>query len=149
MDQFEAAFDYLDRQEQLNYTEAAKIFGISRWTLRRRYTGKSDSRQEANSKYRQKLNDVQEDTLLRYIDQLTKRNIPPTNQIITNLAEEILKGPVGKNWASNFVKRHSERICSVYLKPIDHCRASSESAAIFEQFYAFVLFCFGCGCSKC
>lgn len=141
MAQMEAALEYLDRQDKLNYTEAEKIFKISRWTLRRRYTGKCGSRQDANSNYRQKLNNVQEDTLLRYIDELTKRHMPPTKRIITNLAEEIIHGPVGKNWAGDFVKRHSERICSIYLKPIDHSRASAESAAVFEQFYAFVLFC--------
>lgn len=139
MDQFEAAFKHLDRQKKPNYTEASKIFGISRWTLQRRYTGKCGSRQEANSNHRQLLNDVQEDTILRYIDELTKRHIPPTSQIITNLVEEMLQRPVGKNWTSNFIKRHSKRICSIYLAPIDHSRATAESVPVFERFYAFVL----------
>ena len=108
MTDFEAAFDYLDRQEHINYTEAAKIHGTTRWTLQRRYTSKCGSRQEANSKYRQRLNDVQEDTLLRYIDELTNRSIPPTTQIVRNLAEEIIGSTVGDHWATSFVKHHSD-----------------------------------------
>lgn len=139
MDRFEAAFDYLDRQEQLNYAEAARIFEIPRLTLMRRYTGRCGSREEANSEYRQLLNDAQEETLLRYIDELTNRFMPPTTQIIKNLAEELIKRPVGKNWPAQFVKRHSKRICSVYLTRIDYKRASAASKVAFERFYAFVL----------
>jgi hypothetical protein len=96
-DRIKAAMDQLDSQKVLNYAAAARDHHISPMTLARRYRGKTVSRAEANSTYRQRLNDVQEDTLLRYIDTLTDRNIPPTSQIIKNLTEEILKGPIGKN----------------------------------------------------
>jgi Tc5 transposase DNA-binding domain len=140
--QIDAAMAQLDSQKTLNYAAAARAFGIHPTTLARRYKGKTVSRAEANSTFRQRLNNTQEDTLLRHIDTLTDRHIPPTSQIIRNLAEEILKGPVGKNWTSNFIKRHSERICSVYLRPLDRARASAESVAVFERFYALVLRCF-------
>ena len=139
MDRFEAAFDHLDRQEQLNFAEAAKTFGIERTTLMRRYKGKCGSRQQANSEHRQILNDEQEETLLRYIDELTNRFIPPTTQIIKNLAKELVKRPMGKNWPAQFVKRHSKRICSVYLTRIDYKRALAASKIAFERFYAFIL----------
>jgi hypothetical protein len=89
--------DQLDSQSTLNYAAAARDNHIHPMTLARRYNGKSVSRVEANSKYRQRLNDVEEDTLLRYIDTLIDRHIPSTSQIVRNLAEEILKGPIGKN----------------------------------------------------
>jgi Tc5 transposase DNA-binding domain len=95
-DRIKAAIDQLDSQKALNYAAAARDHHINRTTLARRYNGKTVSRAEANSTYRQRLNDVQEDTLLRYIDTLTDRHIPPTSQIIKNLAEEIIKGPMGK-----------------------------------------------------
>lgn len=138
MAQIEAALAHLNRQETLNYAEAAKAYGIDPVTLARRHKGITVSRGEATSKYRQRLNNVEEDTLLGYIDSLTDRHIPPTTQIIKNLAEEILKGPVGKNWTSRFIKRHSNRICSLYLRPLDRLRASAESATIFERFYVLV-----------
>jgi Tc5 transposase DNA-binding domain len=96
-DRIKAAMDQLDSQRALNYAAAVRDHNIDRTTLARRYNSKTVSRAEANSTYRQRLNDVQEDTLLRYIDTLTDRHIPPTSQIVRNLAEEILKGPVGKN----------------------------------------------------
>jgi Tc5 transposase DNA-binding domain len=137
-DRIKAAMDQLDSQKVLNYATAARDHHISPMTLARRYRGKTVSRAEANSTYRQRLNDVQEDTLLRYIDTLTDRNIPPTSQIIKNLAEEILKGPVGKNWIGNFLQRHRERINSHYLRPIDRARVSAKSVPMFEHFYTLV-----------
>jgi Tc5 transposase DNA-binding domain len=108
-------------------------------TLARRYNSKSVSRVEASSKYRQRLNDVQEDTLLQYIDTLIDRHIPSTSQIVRNLVEEILKGPVGKNWTGHFLKRHVDRIESRYLRPLDRTRASAKSIPLFEHFYTLVL----------
>lgn len=139
MDVFEAAFAHLDAQEKPNYSEAARKYKLDRRTLQRHYTGESGTRQEANSKHRQLLNDVEEDTLLGYIDELTNRRIPPTTEIVRNLAEEILRGPVGINWPARFVERHKDRICSVYLTPIDFKRASAESIAVFKRYYAIVL----------
>jgi Tc5 transposase DNA-binding domain len=137
-DRIKAAIDELNSQKTLNYAAAARAHNIDRTTLSRRYNGKTVSRAEATSTYRQCLNDVQEDTLLRHIDSLTDRHIPPTSQIIRNLAEEILKGPVGTNWTGRFIKRHVERIDSYYLRPLDRPRASAESIPLFEHFYALI-----------
>ena len=105
MAQIEAAIAHLNRQETLNYAEAARAYGIDPITLARRHKG------------------------------LT---VSPTTQIIKNLVEEILKGPVGKNWTSRFIKCHSTRICSLYLRPLDRSRVFVESVTIFERFYVLV-----------
>jgi hypothetical protein len=96
-DRIDATLNQLDSQSTLNYAAATRDNHIHPTTLARHYNGKSVSRAEANSKYHQWLNDVEEDTLLRYIDTLTDRHIPPISQIVRNLAEEILKEPIGKN----------------------------------------------------
>jgi hypothetical protein len=90
--QMEAAIAHLNRQESLNYAAAARVYGVHSQTLARRHKGLTMSRTEANSTFRQRLNNSQEDTILSYIDTLTETHIPPTTQIIKNLAEEILKG---------------------------------------------------------
>jgi hypothetical protein len=97
MAQIDAAIAHLEAQEKLNDIEAGKLFGVHRTTLMRRYTRKTRSRAEANSNCRQRLNNAQEDTLLGCIDTLTKRHIPPTSQIIRNLAEEMLRGLLARN----------------------------------------------------
>lgn len=139
MDQIQLAIAHLKAQEQPNYSEAARLFSVDRTTLRRRFLRKTVSRAQADSEYRQLLNNVQEDELLRYIDRLTDRHIPPTTQIIKNLAEEILGKPVGVNWPARFVQRHKKRICSVYLRPLERARTASENTAVFEHFYRLVL----------
>jgi Tc5 transposase DNA-binding domain len=117
----------------------ARDYGVDRTTLWRRFCGKTASRAEKSSEYHQRLNNTQEDTLLRYIDSLSDRFIPPTPQIVRNLADEIIKGPVGKNWTGQFLKRHSSRISSVHLRYLNRSRVSAESPSVFEHFYALVL----------
>ena len=113
--QIERTIAHLNCEKQLSYRATAKLFGIEPSTLRRRHQGITVSRTKAFSTFHQRLNNVQEDELLRYINSLTDRHMPPTTQIIKNLAEEMLKGPVGKNWTAGFIKRHSKRIYNVYL----------------------------------
>ena len=135
---FKSALADLESQDSVNYAATAKKWNVQRTTLLRRHKGQTTSRAEANSKYRQRLTNVQEDTLLRHIDILTERHMPPTSQIVQNLAEEIAGRPLGKNWTGQFIKRHEKRITSLYLRPIDRSRVSSESASVYEQFYALV-----------
>lgn len=138
MDQIELAVAHLRAQERPNIAEASRMFGVEPTTLRRRFLRKTVSRAQITSEYHQRLNDVQEDTLLRHIDRMTELHIPPTTQIVRNLAEEIIGESVGPNWAGRFVKRHKNRICSVYLRPLDRARVVSENTANFEHFYRLV-----------
>lgn len=138
-DRIEAAIGALNSRKGLSFRAAAIEFGIDRTTLARRFRGKSVTRAEASSSHRRNLTDVEEDTLLGYIDSLTNRFIPPTSQIIRNLAEELISRPVGKNWTAGFIKRHSHRLSSVYLPSLDRSRVSAESPSAFEHFYALVL----------
>jgi Tc5 transposase DNA-binding domain len=140
MAQIDAAMAYLKAQKKANFAEAARRFEIDPMTLRRRFLGLCGSREQANSERRQLLNNVQEDVLLGYIDKLTAKFIPPTTQIIRNLAEELIGGSVGKNWAAGFVERHKNRICSKYLRPLDRARVYAEKASVFEHFYELVLY---------
>ena len=94
----EAAIAHLKAQKQPNYAEAARIFEIEPTTLRRRFLGLTATRTQAISEHCQRLNEAQEEVLLGYIDSLTDRYIPPTTQIVKNLVEEIIGGPIGKNW---------------------------------------------------
>jgi hypothetical protein len=64
--------------------------------------------------------------------------MPPTARIVRNLAEEIIGGSVGKNWTGDFVKRHKNRLTSLYLRNLDRQRVKSEYAPLFEQFYNMV-----------
>ena len=134
----EAALDSLTLQDVPNFRRTAREYGTVESTLRRRYKGQTVSRHEASSLYRRKLTDAQEDSLIRQINILTDRGIPPTPTMVRNFVEEIVKGPVGKNWTSDFVRRHNDQLKSLYLKNLDKNRVASEYLPIFKQFYDLV-----------
>ena len=133
--QMKAAIAYLDVQDQPNYVAAARLYKLAPSTLTWRYQDISVSRTEATSTHHQRLNNVQEDTLLGYIDVLTDRHMPSITQIIKNLAEGIVRGELGQNWTTRFIKRNSQRVCSLYLRVLDRTRTSAESVSLFEHFY--------------
>ena len=125
-------------QEKPNYSAAAKKYAVDRTTLRRRHNGEQGSIGAANSEYRQRLTFVQEEDLIGQINKLTDQGIPPTSRIVRNLAEEICGGVVGKNWTSDFIKRHKPRLRSIYLRNIDNMQMKAEYAPMFKQFYDLV-----------
>jgi transposase-like protein len=96
-DRIKSAIDALDSQKGLSVRAAATKYGVNRTTLGRRYNGESQSRAAATSMHHQNLTNVEEDTLISYINNLTDRHIPPTPQIVQNLAEELILRPVDKN----------------------------------------------------
>lgn len=138
MAQIEAALAHLKALEKPNYAATARLFEVQETTLRRRFLGETKSIKEHAAERLQHLNPAQEEEILRYIDKLTHKHIPPTTQTVKNLAEELIGGPVGKNWASGFCRRHKDRISSVYLRPLDRARVASERADLYEHFYALV-----------
>ena len=137
-EQIQRAIAHLNRTDKPNLSAVAKSFKVNRSTLSKRFHGKTVPKAQSISETRQALNRAQEDELLRHIDALTDKFIPFTTQVVKNLAEEILHAPVGKNWAARFIQRHKERLCSVYLPPIDSKRASAENPTAFEHFYSLV-----------
>ena len=52
------ALAYLKAQDKLNYSEALKLYGVSRTALSRRHQGISVSRSESTLKIHQALNNV-------------------------------------------------------------------------------------------
>ena len=73
--QIERAITHLNRQETLNYVATTRIFEIEPSTLRRRHQGLTVSRTETYLNVHQRLNNVEENELLRYINSLTDRHI--------------------------------------------------------------------------
>ena len=128
----------LNAQLLPNIRATARKYQLVESTLRRRWNGQTTSHQDCSSKYKQRLTSGQEDALIEQINRLTDRGLPPTNRIVRNLAEEILQGPIGKNWTGDFIKRHKDRLKSLYLCNMDKERIQSEYAPMFKQFYDLV-----------
>jgi Tc5 transposase DNA-binding domain len=124
--------------EYTDYSNAANKFHCSRTAVMRRITGQTKTRQEAHSFWHQCLTNDEEEILISRINTLTDRGLPPTSQIVRNLAEEIRRQPVGKNWVGQFCKRHKLRLKSAYLRNIDNIRVSAEYAPMFILFFQLV-----------
>jgi hypothetical protein len=134
----ELALAELAELEVPTFRPIARKYDINHTTLSRRFRGEQVSRAIANAEIHQRLSKEQEETLIKHINKLSDRNIPPTSQIVKNLAEEIIKDEVGKNWVGDFVKRHKDRIKSIYLRNMDGIRVKSEYVPLFKQFYDMV-----------
>ena len=139
MSQMDAALLHLKGLKHTNYRKVAKEFNVEETTLRRRFLGLTVSHKVHAETTKRALNRAQENAVLGYIDLLTDKHIPPTVQIIQNLAEELIGHRLGKNWSSTFCQRYKDRICSVYLRPLDRARVAAENDSMFEHFYSLVL----------
>src|SRR3954471_4437464 len=121
-ERMEAANADLKSKKHKTYAAAATEWKLVDTTLRRRYIGASTSIKEFNSKSLKKLTSIQEEALIGHVNKLTDRGLPPTPQILKNIAEELSKTKLGPNWVARFCKRHRSRLASVYLRTIDHKR---------------------------
>lgn len=98
MGDIQAALDALKSLklgETPNYTTIAKQYGVDRSTLSQRHRGVTRSLEEQASNA-QNLNPTQEQQLVKYIDSLCKRGLPPTRGIIQNFALEIARKLISK-----------------------------------------------------
>ncbi|KAF8854188.1 hypothetical protein BDZ45DRAFT_677075, partial [Acephala macrosclerotiorum] len=56
------------------------------------------------------LTNTEEELLIARINELINRGMPPTSQIVKNLAKEIRGKEVKKNWPAEFCKKHKLRL---------------------------------------
>lgn len=121
-----------------NYSAIARKFSLERTTLMRRHLGKTVSRREATYLYHALLSRPQEEALITQINKLSVRGLPPTTQIVKNLAEEIIGREVNKNRTARFVTRHKHRLKSLYLRNINNLRVKVEYGPMITGFYKLV-----------
>ena len=138
----ELALTYLRSQDIPNYRATALKYHVDRSTLRRRFSGLQTSAAVTSSMYLQRLSTSQEKTLIEQINRLTDRGIPPTSQMVKNMAEAMIGDSMGKNWTGEFVRRHKTEFKSTYLSNIDKQRTKAEYTPSFEYFYQLIIFTF-------
>ena len=134
----EAALAEMNAALVPNASAIAKKYGLERTTLKKRFLGQTTSRATYFSERRQCLTTVQECQLVDQINRLTDRGMPPTSQMVKNFAEEIIGRPVGKNWTSQFVRRHARELKSLYLRNIDNLRVKGEYPPTYKLFFELV-----------
>ena len=124
MDSIEAALadiESLKPGEKLNYAKIAKKHGVNRVTLSKRHRGIQRSRQDQYENQRI-FNNQQSKELIKWINNLTERGLPPSQSMLRNFAKEITGNKPGKCWPNRFLKKHNDELISSYAIGIDSSR---------------------------
>ena len=124
--------------EKINFSATAKKWNVLPSTLSRRCRGVTQSREDWINNELKHLTNAQEKVLIKHINYMTDRNIPPTSYIVKNMAEEICGYEVDKNWVGRFVKRYLHELKSGYLRCIANDRAKAEYIPNFYYFFQLV-----------
>jgi AraC-like DNA-binding protein len=80
-----AALRSADPGEKPNISLVARTYGVSQSGLSKRFRGVTGSKAEQYNNQRI-LNNMQSSALIKWINQLTERGLPPTNAMLENFA---------------------------------------------------------------
>jgi hypothetical protein len=83
----------------------------------------------------QKLNPQQEAELVQYINNLTKKALPPTREMIRNFASHIATERVSENWVTRFLQRHSDHLVSKWTSGMDSLRHKADSNVKYKLYF--------------
>jgi hypothetical protein len=132
----EAIADLESREpgEQYTLKEISEKHGVNRSTLGRRWRRVTASRDEGYSK-QQALRPQQELELVRYIEQLTKRGLPPTREIIQNFSSSVAKRELSESWVTRFINRHKIHLISKWTTAMDRTRHLADSESKYRLYF--------------
>ncbi|PHH56253.1 hypothetical protein CFIMG_007201RA00001 [Ceratocystis fimbriata CBS 114723] len=133
------ALQALRNDTKLRIYRAAKIYNVPPSTLYDRYHGKP-SRSDIVPKSR-KLSDLEEQVIVEYIINLGSRGFPPRLRGVEEMANRLLAdrdaSPVGKRWASNFIKRQPD-LKTCFNRRYDYERAKCEDPVLIRDWFRLV-----------
>jgi hypothetical protein len=103
-------------------------------TLTRRLKGQPSRRDIlANSR---RLTNLEEEVVTQYITDLQSRGFPPRLSTVEEMVNQLLcdreVGPVGKNWAQNFVQRNPQ-LRTRKTRKMDYQRLKCEDPVIIRD----------------
>jgi hypothetical protein len=76
-----------------------------------------------------KLDDQQEQELVRYIGRLTRQGLLPTRALIQNFTSDVADSPASESWVTCFISRHSNHLISKWTASMDNNRYQADSIA--------------------
>jgi len=137
--QMNLAIRAIRQDPKISIRAAAWDYNVDWSTLAQRKRGRRSRRDiSANSR---KLNELEENSIVQYILSLDVRGFPPQLTDVADMANLLLAERdatrVGQNWASNFVKRHSE-LGTRLSRKYDYQRAKCEDPEVIRGWFALV-----------
>jgi hypothetical protein len=97
--------------KKIPYTKIAEKHGVVRSTLTRRHQGDTCPHGEVSAE-QQNINPEQEEDLVRYIEELTKRRLLPIRDMIRNFASSVAQKEVSDSWVTCFINKHHDQLAS-------------------------------------
>jgi hypothetical protein len=118
---------------------AAAAYDIPRSTLTYRISGRK-ARVDIQPNC-QKLTNLEEASLKKWILDMDERGLPPTHAMVRKMADILLHErngeSVSERWITRFIKRHDE-LTSKYTRKYDYQRAKCEDPEIINQWFDLV-----------
>ncbi|HEX3643231.1 MAG TPA: hypothetical protein VHV10_18255 [Ktedonobacteraceae bacterium] len=143
---YRQAIDDLTNQTRPNVAQASREQDLHYQTLNRRFRHGSQSIQEFHRDYQCLLTRVQEDSLIGWISEMSRRKLPPTPQMMRSFVERVVGHEIGPNWVTRFLVRRSETVISKWLPGLDAKRVGAEAnRRCYEIWYNKVSSCHGVG----
>ena len=124
----------LGPEEEVCYARIAQKHGVVRSMLSRQHRAITQSATTKNIN-QQKLTLQQEKELIKYIEELTARHIPPTREMIANFASAVAQEPVSESWVTRFIIRYSIHLISQYSTGMDSDRHNADSYVKYELYF--------------
>ena len=124
--------------DKLVYTAIAKDHGVDRSTVRRRHQRGQVPLYVANQQ-RRKLTPQQEAELVRYIEELTARHLPPTRRMVRNFASVVAQNPCSDSWVTRFLSRHRNPLTSQWVTGMDSNRHNAEFEYKYKLYFDMLL----------
>ena len=138
-----AAYERLKRDgEEPNIKKVADEFEVTRSRLSRRVRGVTRSWEAYLDEEVRYLTTAQEKQLVKQINKLTDRGIPPTSQIVMNLAKELCGEEPDRDWVGRSVKKYGKVLKSGYLRCIANERIKAEYIPNFTLFFSLLCISF-------
>ncbi|KAF1923283.1 uncharacterized protein M421DRAFT_11464, partial [Didymella exigua CBS 183.55] len=129
-----AEIENLKPGDKLVYTHIAEKHGVDRSTLSRAHQGVQGPRRVAHENKR-KLNKQQEADLVKYIEELSARHLPPTRRMVQNFASSVALQPCSDSWVNRFLHRHRDQLTSQWATGMDSNRHNAESAYKYKLYF--------------
>ncbi|KAF1923328.1 uncharacterized protein M421DRAFT_75726, partial [Didymella exigua CBS 183.55] len=109
-------------------------YSCSRSTLSRRHWQQTTSRAVKDSE-QHKLNLQQEAELVKYIQELTTRRLPPTREMIRNFASAVAQETLSDSWVTRFLHRHNNCLLPRWASAMDSNCHYAESYTKYKQYF--------------
>jgi hypothetical protein len=127
------AVQAIKKDPKLSIRRAALIYTVFRTTLQARLDGRNSRRDILHP--RQNLTKLEESTIIQRIIKLNSQTFSSRLNAVKDMANRLLRDRdalrVGKNWASNFVKRQPQ-LKAVFSRKYDYFRALCENPELIQ-----------------